>query len=201
MKKILRWVIILVPISSSILLATYFATSTCSYDTSLSFKHQDAIKLTSAPLRAVVKTRIDAPPEDVFNYISSSETMPEWIPGLKDISYNHSKSDSTGNLNQGSQRKMVFDGQIDVEEVVQFNRPNIVAYRILEGVPNHLAVMIVEDKSGDSTDFTWYQYFDIDQTSISSWLMPYFVRSFLSDAQSNLIQKFGGETVKLKGCY
>jgi hypothetical protein len=81
-----------------------------------------------------------------------------------------------------------------MEEIVQFDRPNLIACQILEGVPlrNHLAVMTLEAHGNGSSTLTWYQYFDIQKSSVFGWFMPLMVRRFLNSAQENLLNRFGG---------
>lgn len=150
--------------------------------------------LTASPLRASSQIHLEASPEDVFEYVSSAEALPLWMPGLESVAYDHSNSVLAGTLGEGSQRTMIFNGQKETEVIVQLEQPNVIAYQILEGVPlrNHLATMTVESDNGVSI-LTWNQYFELNRTSIYGWLMPFMVRRFLDNAQSNLTSKFGGD--------
>ncbi|MEM9768990.1 MAG: hypothetical protein AAF892_14065 [Cyanobacteria bacterium P01_D01_bin.71] len=60
---------------------------------------------------------------------------------------------------------------------------------------NHLAVMMVEPGKENGSLLTWRQYFDLERFSIYAWSMPFLVRRFLNEAQTQLINEFGGETV------
>ncbi|MEM9482469.1 MAG: SRPBCC family protein [Cyanobacteria bacterium P01_F01_bin.116] len=204
MKKIILGTTITV-ISIGIALSVgYLATSRCNANASpllqQSSKHQDMVKslssLTSSPLRASTQMRLKASPEDVFEYLSSEESLPLWMPGLESVTYNHSDSVLVGILGEGSQRKMIFGGQKETETIVKFEQPNVIAYKIIEGVPlkNHLATMTVEGDAEESV-LTWNQYFDLQRTSVYGWLMPFMVRRFLDDAQANLTDKFGGKSI------
>ena len=152
--------------------------------------------LIASPLRASTKIHLNASPEEVFEYISSAESLPLWMPGLESVTYDHSNSVLLGTLNEGSQRTMMFGDQQETETIVQFERPNVIAYQIIEGVPlkNHVATMTVESDGGGST-LTWNQHFELKRTSVYGWLMPFMVRRFLNDAQANLTDKFGGEAI------
>lgn len=152
--------------------------------------------LTSSPLRASTKIYLKASPEEVFEYISSAESLPLWMPGLESVTYDHSNSVLAGTLNEGSQRTMMFGAQEETETVVQFEHPNVIAYKIIEGVPlkNHVATMTINSDGGGSI-LTWNQYFELKRTSIYGWLMPFMVRRFLDDAQATLTDKFGGKAI------
>lgn len=145
-----------------------------------------------------MQVQLKAPPNEVFDYISSEQTLPEWMPGLVSLSYDHSNSVSTNALGEGSRREMMFGEQVEIEEIVQFERPNLIAYQILEGVPvrNHLAVMTLEARGDGESTLTWYQYFDIQMASASGWLMPILIRRFLNQAEENLIEAFGGSPIR-----
>ncbi|MBE9070303.1 SRPBCC family protein [Leptolyngbya cf. ectocarpi LEGE 11479] len=163
--------------------------------------HQlDIQQWTAAPLRVSQQMRLEASPEEIFDYISQADTLPQWMPGLESLSYDHGQSMAAGELAQGSQRTMMFGEQSEIEDIVYFDRPHLIAYQILEGVPvrNHLAIMTVEEREGASY-LTWSQYFDVQRTSVGGWLMPLMVRSFVKDAQDNLIKHFGGAAVA--GCH
>ena len=103
-----------------------------------------------------------------------------------------------GHLGKGSQRTLRFGEQEEIEIIIQYEYPNVIAYQIVAGVPvkNHLAVTIVKpDKDGGSI-LTWHQYFDLERSSLYGWLMPFLVRRFLNDAQAKLIEKFNGKAIK-----
>ena len=199
MKKVIGYTSVTIVISSLLLVAGHSIMTSCNHESMLSIEQQNVRKLTAAPLRALIRIRLEAPPAEVFEYISSANTLPKWMPGLESLSYDHSNSNSIGMLGKGSRRKMMFGDQAEIEEIVQFDRPSLVAYQIIEGVPlrNHLAVIIVEESGDGASYFTWYQYFDIKRSSVSGWFMPFMVRRFLNDAQENLIEKFGGVAVEL----
>ena len=148
----------------------------------------------SSPLRASTRIHLKASPEEVFDYISSAESLPSWMPGLESVTYDHSDSVVTGALGEGSRRTMIFGGQEETEAVVRFERPHVMAYQIMEGVPlkNHVATMTV-DHDDEGSILTWNQYFDLKRTSVYGWMMPFMVRRFLDEAQANLTDKFGGE--------
>lgn len=154
-------------------------------------------EMSSAPLRAYTKIRLNASPERVFNYLSSETDLPRWMPGLNSVEYDHSASISMGQLDQGSQRTMTFGEQVEIEEIAQFERPNVIAYRIMEGVPleNHLAVMVIEEGMNGGSILSWHQAFEIQKSSVMGWLMPFLVRRFLEDAQNNLLEEFGGTAI------
>lgn len=184
--------------------AGYLAMSRCHHNTA--HFHQQSHKaqgmtqslslLTQSPLRASTKIHLKASPEQVFEYISSAESLPSWMPGLESVTYDHSHSVLAGKLGKGSQRIMMFGEQKETEIVVQFERPNVIAYQITEGVPlkNHVATMIVESNDSGSI-LTWNQYFKLKRTSVYGWLMPFMVRRFLNDAQANLTDTFDGKAI------
>lgn len=146
--------------------------------------------------------RLQASPNELFEYLSDQQTLPEWMPGLESVAYDHSASSTPETLGEGSLRTMMFGDQAEVEKIVQFDPPNLIAYQILEGVPlrNHLAIMRIEESDDGRSDFTWYQYFDIKRSSVFGWLMPFMVKRFMNEAQENLMERFGGERVKLDQC-
>lgn len=160
----------------------------------------DIQQWTTAPLRVSKQMRLDASPQEIFDYISKTDTLPQWMPGLESLNYNHEQSIAVGELDQGSQRTMMFGEQSEIEEIIYVDRPNLIAYQILEGVPvkNHLAIMTIEEHE-EVSYLTWSQYFDIQRTSVGGWLMPFMVRRFVKDAQDNLIKHFGGAAVE--GCH
>ncbi|MEL7245497.1 MAG: SRPBCC family protein [Cyanobacteria bacterium J06643_5] len=202
MKRIIFGSIVILPILGLLLFAGYSTTAKCNHPSLPSLKPQDARKFTVAPLRALIRIRLEAPTEEVFDYLSNSKALPKWMPGLKSLNYDHSNSINRGILSEGSKRKMMFGNQAEIEKIVQFDRPNLIAYQIVEGVPlrNHLAMMNVEESGTSGSYLTWYQYFDIKKSSLMGWFMPFMVRRFLNDASYNLIEEFGGTTIELNSC-
>ena len=193
MRKATRRAIAIALASSLLLITGYLVMSPDNYHAVQSVPQLNVQQWTTDPLRAAKQLLLEASPEEVFEYISSAETLPEWMPGLKSLSYDHSNSASPGALGKGSRRRMMFGDQVELEEIVQFEQPNLIAYQILEGVPlrNHLAVMTVETYGNGSSTLTWYQYFDIQKSSVFGWFMPLMVRRFLNTAQENLLNRFG----------
>lgn len=207
MNNLLRIGILIALAGGTVLAAGYAYTSRCHKSvmalphlsdpnlsgTPLLHEHQTAL----APLRASSQLYLEATPAEVFEYLTSETTLPKWMPGLLSARYDHSDSAIANTLGKGSDRTMMFGTQAEYEKIVQFERPNNVAYQILEGVPvqNHLAVMTIETDEEGGTIFSWNQYFNIKRSSLYGWLMPFMVRSFSRDARENLIRQFGGETV------
>ena len=196
-KVIVRAAAVMLP-GTFLLVAGYFTLNQCKPDITVSFEQIHESKWTTAPLRASVRIRLETSPDQVFEYLSSAKTLPEWMPGLASLTYDHSNAVSIGSLGKGSRREMMFGDQAEIEEIVQFDRPHLVAYQILKGVPlrNHLAVMTVEESSDGGSTFTWDQYFDIKRSSVAGWVMPFMVRRFLNNATENLLNKFGGVAVE-----
>lgn len=161
---------------------------------------QSLSSLSQSPLRASTQIYLQASPEKVFEYISSARALPLWMPGLNSVTYDHSNSVLDGRLGEGSQRTMKFGNQQETERIVQFERPKVIAYQIIDGVPlnHHIATMMVE-RNNEGSILTWNQYFDLKRTSIYGWLMPFIVRRFLDDAQANLTDTLGGEVVATCG--
>ncbi|MDJ0706878.1 MAG: SRPBCC family protein [Leptolyngbyaceae cyanobacterium MO_188.B28] len=199
-KVIVRAAAVVLP-GTFLLVAGYFTLNQCKTDATVSFEQMSELMRTTAPLRASVQIRLETSPDQVFEYISSAKTLPEWMPGLASLTYDHSNAASAGSLGQGSRREMLFGDQAEIEEIVQFDRPYLVAYQILEGVPlrNHLAVMTVEETGDGGSIFTWSQYFDIKRSSVTGWIMPYMVSRFLNNASDNLLRQFDG--VMVEACY
>ncbi|MEM9216120.1 MAG: SRPBCC family protein [Cyanobacteria bacterium P01_F01_bin.150] len=156
---------------------------------------REVVMTPSSPLRASTQIYLNRPVEEVFDYLSNSSSLPQWMPGLVSVTYEHGDSAVPGSLAQGSQRTMMFGEQMETETIVQYKRPHVIAYQITAGVPlkNHLAVMMVEPDGDDDSLLTWHQYFDLDRSSIYGWLMPFLVRRFLNDAEVQLVNTFGGE--------
>lgn len=206
MKRSIKGAIIAVASIGILLSVGYVVTSQCDHNASdllqQSSRNQDRItslsSLTRSPLRASIQIHLKTSPEKVFEYISSAGTLPLWMPGLESVIYDHSDSVLIGTLGEGSRRTMLFDGQKETEIIVQFEHPKVIAYQIIEGVPlrNHVATMTVENAHGESI-LTWNQYFELKRTSIYGWLMPFIVRRFLDDAQTNLINQFGGKAIAI----
>ncbi|MFK8183899.1 MAG: SRPBCC family protein [Phormidesmis sp.] len=187
--------------TSLCLVAGYVTTSRCGpYAISAPEVLDD--NLMDAPLRASGRVRLAASPEKVFDYLSDSQTLPAWMPGLDGLSYDHSASDDSVSIGKGSRRTLMFGTQAELEEIVQFERPTVVAYRILDGVPvrNHLAAIYIDSNGVGGSILTWYQYFDIQRTSLLGWAMPFMVRRFMREGQRNLLQVFGGELVDVGSC-
>ena len=197
-KVIVRALAVVIPGTLLLAAATYFTLNQCKTEATVSFEQMNEIMRTTAPLRASVQIHLETSPDMVFEYISSAKTLPEWMPGLASLAYDHSKAVSIGLLGQGSRREMMFGDQSEIEEIVQFDRPHLIAYQILEGVPlrNHLAVMTVEESGDGGSTFTWNQYFDIKISSVVGWMMPFMVRRFLNNASENLLKQFGGVMVE-----
>ncbi|MEO0376819.1 MAG: SRPBCC family protein [Cyanobacteria bacterium P01_A01_bin.17] len=191
---------VVVLVTGSLFVAGYTVTSRCNLN-AISSHASEQVAVPTSPLRASIKFQLEATPDEVFDYISSEQTLPEWMPGLESLRYDHSNVITPGVLGKGSRRTMMFGEQSELEEIVEFNRPTVVAYRILEGVPvkNHLAVFIIEESDRNRSTVTWNQYFDIERSSASGWLMPFMVRRFINDAQDNLFNKFGGIAIESCG--
>ena len=83
--------IILVPIVSALSLGTvmmagYFVTNKCRPSPSPQpVGNQLTIISSSSPLRASTQVYLEASTEDIFDYISNSESLPQWMPGLASV--------------------------------------------------------------------------------------------------------------------
>lgn len=180
----------------TVIITGYFVVNKCRPSSSLNGERQPAIA-SSSPLRASTQVYLDASTEDVFDYLSNSSSLPQWMPGLDSVTYDHSDSVSPGNLDKGSRRTLMFGDQEETEIIVQYDYPKAIAYQITAGVPvnNHLAVMTVEPNSNEGTILTWDQYFDLETSSLYGWGMPFLVRRFVNEGQANLIEEFDGEAI------
>ncbi|MEM9484084.1 MAG: SRPBCC family protein, partial [Cyanobacteria bacterium P01_F01_bin.116] len=197
-KKILLGTIVSILSLGTVIIGGYFVVNKCRHSPSLQqADNQPTVISSSSPLRASTQIYLDTSTEDIFDYISNASLLPQWMPGLTSVTYDHSESTFPGLLNQGSRRTLMFGDQEETEIITQYEYPNIIAYQITAGVllKNHLAVMTVVPDKAEGSLLTWYQYFDLERSSLSGWLMPFFVRRFLNDAQAQLIDQFGGEVV------
>lgn len=197
MKKLILGTIVSVFSFGTVIIAGYFVTNKCRHSSFLASDRQSVIA-SSSPLRAFTQVYLDASTEDVFDYISNSSSLPQWMPGLDNVTYDHSDSTVPGILDEGSRRNLMFGDQEETEIIVQYDYPNVIAYQIKAGVPvkNHLAVMTVESNNNEGSILTWYQYFDLELSSPYGWVMPFLVRRFLNDGQARLIDKFDGEAIR-----
>lgn len=197
MKKIILGTIVSVLSLGTVIIAGYFVVNKCRHSPHPSSNQQPVISALS-PLRASTQVYLEASTEDIFDYISNSASLPQWMPGLVSVTYDHSDSAVPGVLAEGSRRTLMFGDQEETEIIVQYDYPKVIAYQITAGVPvkNHLAVMIVEPDKNEGSLLTWYQYFDLESSSLYGWVMPFLVRRFLNDGQAQLIEKFDGEAVK-----
>ncbi len=196
MKKIILSTLVSVLSLNTVIIAGYFVVNKCRPSPSpTSNRH---VISASSPLRASTQVYLEASAEDVFDYISNSSSLPQWMPGLVSVVYDHSNSAVPGVWDKGSRRTLMFGDQEETEIIVQYDYPNVIAYQITAGVPvkNHLAVMTVEPNKNEGSLLTWYQYFDLEPSSLYGWVMPFLVRRFLHDGQAQLIEKFDGEAVK-----
>ncbi|MEM9156175.1 MAG: SRPBCC family protein [Cyanobacteria bacterium P01_F01_bin.33] len=189
--------------TSGLVVAVYFATNKCT----LTNLHTERLTDTHdievpphVPLRAWTSIRLDATPDEVFTFLVDEEMLPEWMPDLTHVSYDHDRATSPGALGLGSQRTLMFGEHAELENIIQLEPPRILIYQILSGVPvrNHQSILVVKEHKRSGTTLTWHQHFNIKRSSPYGLLMPYIVRRFLNEANSNLIEALGGESIA--GC-
>jgi len=181
------------------MMAGYFVLNQCRPSPSpQQLGNQLTVMSSSSPLRAFTQVYPEASTEEIFSYVSNAESLPQWMPGLASVTYDHSDSAIPGQLGKGSRRVLMFGEQEETEIITQYEYPNIIAYQITTGVPikNHLAVMTVTPNKDGGSLLTWHQYFELEWSSPYGLLMPFLVRRFLNDGQAQLIEQFNGEALK-----
>jgi uncharacterized protein YndB with AHSA1/START domain len=97
----------------------------------------------------VLKQRFAAPAEKVFDAITDHEGMTAWMP-CATVTLDRPGAPERNGL--GAIRRIRARGFTIVEEIVRFERPAAMDYRVLRGGPirDHLGTIRIEDRAGES---------------------------------------------------
>lgn len=101
----------------------------------------------------VLQQRFAAPTDKVFDAITDHEGMGAWMPGAT-VTLDRPGSAERNGL--GAIRRIRARGLVILEEVVRFERPTAMDYRVLRGGPirDHLGAIRIEDH-GDESGLEW----------------------------------------------
>ena len=113
-------------------------------------------QLTPSPLQSEYTEILGASPEEVFAFISDFEALPEWMPGMNNVTVNNQQAETPGGL--GAVRVITSYGKVTQEVVRAFEPPTWLAYsatnQSLGGMyTDHLGVLICEPEETDKTRF------------------------------------------------
>jgi carbon monoxide dehydrogenase subunit G len=109
-----------------------------------------------------MQRRFAAPPAEVFAAVTDHERMSDWIHGAR-VTLDKPGSPSRNGV--GAVRRIAARGLTIREEVVRFEEPTAMDYRVIAGAPlrNHLGgIRLRPDGSGTVLDYTirfevpWY---------------------------------------------
>lgn len=108
-----------------------------------------------------VRRLIDAPAEAVFEQLSDHAGYGK-IPGVKLAELTREGSEETNGL--GAQRHLKLDDAEVWEDIVGFDRPTLMEYRIVRmkpGILKHKLGRITLSAQGEQTDVTWTSEFKV----------------------------------------
>jgi uncharacterized protein YndB with AHSA1/START domain len=119
-------------------------------------------RLTDAPLHFTYTARLGATTEEVFDYISDTDKLSEWIPGAKKTWSDDSNAERPKQV--GSVRMIGASFGKPTREVVKaYERPRMLAYSLTDKstfglFTDHLGVMTCEPHPDGGTVVTWLAY-------------------------------------------
>lgn len=161
-------------------------------------KHFDVTKHTTAPLRFEGTAQLDAPPEQVFEFISNPRHLPEWLAMLKTAEMDHATADTPGSCGVGSTRHCTFTGMGKVEErVLWWDPPNGYSFtfvrknQLMMPTEGHVMVWRTEPDGRGGTLFRSQVYFHWRGLLMRHLSAPMMAR-LLNESGRNLQKHFGG---------
>ncbi len=153
--------------------------------------------LTQSPLSLARATRLAAPPEEVFAFITNFPRIPEWMPLVKRCTVDNSQAQSPGGV--GAVR--VIEAPLSKptrETVVALEPPRLLAYSASDAslmgmFTGHLGVLTCEPHPQGGTWFTWLSFAQPGGAPMG-WFGPPMFKFMLGRSISNLEARFHTST-------
>jgi len=156
----------------------------------------DASSYTDAPLRVQLAAELDAPPDAVFELVSTG--LAEWM-AVSDITWDNTDSETDGHIDDGSRRSCALPGKKGITETIEFwEQDSTYAYRIdwdnsefrlpLNG---QLGVFEVSPDGDGGSVLAWNQYFKAKVHPMNP-MIPGFMRKKMSQGLETLVCITGG---------
>jgi|GEM_PF-3021910 len=152
-------------------------------------------RLTDAPLRATAVAYLNAPVDEVWDYVSNHDNLIEYGAGsgLKHVEV---KRASSGGNGVGCKREcLTNENDRFVEEIVFFRAPHIFAYSAVEntwGLTNHLGVVIVRPTADGGSELEWRQYFNTEKPEMAEMMAKNLGNLLRGPLLGFFVDKFGG---------
>jgi uncharacterized protein YndB with AHSA1/START domain len=148
--------------------------------------------VTSAPLRVIKTTRLNAPLAEVFAIIADHGGLSAWFPLIEQVQVDHHNAAVEGG--DGTIRSCTLQGGAVLHETIMgYDPPHMYGYSIADGnafgVQNHLGVVSLAADDAGNTILTWHQYFDHPEADTVAQQ----VSGMLDAGIEGLIARFGGE--------
>jgi uncharacterized protein YndB with AHSA1/START domain len=158
----------------------------------------DVTKHTTAPLKFEGTTQLDAPPAEVFEFISNPVHLPSWLAMLKVAQMDHAHAADPGRCGAGSTRQCTFSGMGTVDEqIVWWDPPHGYAFTftrkndLMMPTAEHVLVWRTEPDGRGGTLFKAQVYFHW-RGGILRYLSAPMMTRLLNESARNLQKRFGG---------
>jgi uncharacterized protein YndB with AHSA1/START domain len=118
--------------------------------------------MTGSPLSLARATRLGAPPEEIFAFITDFPRLPEWMPLIKRCTVDNSQAQAPGRV--GAVRVIEAPmAKPTRETVMAFEAPRLLAYSASDAslmgmFTGHLGVLTCEPHPQGGTWFTWLSF-------------------------------------------
>lgn len=159
-----------------------------------------------APLRFEARANYNVPPEKLFAMVSEAGNLHKWLPMIKTVKMDHSRSEQESQCSVGSVRQCSFSGMGDVDEsIIWWNPPHSYWFRFapkgrmkaMMPTADHVNAFIVESDGKGGSIFTFRIYFNwrgILMRHMAVHMMP----MMLNMALANLQKELGGAGGKMR---
>lgn len=159
-----------------------------------------------ATLRFEGRAQLDAPPGTVFEMVSDPTLLHRWLPFLRKVQMDHSKSEMPAQCAAGSRRHCSFRGMGDVEEgIFWWNPPHGYGFhfapqgrgRLMTPTTNHSNFFLVAPDGDGGSLFTIRVHFEwrgLLMRHLAVRMMP----MMLNMGFDNLRREFGGRGGKMR---
>lgn len=159
-----------------------------------------------ATLRFEGQAQLDAPPEKVFEMVSDPALLHRWLPFLRKVQMDHSRSEKAAECAAGSQRYCSFRGMGDVEEgIFWWNPPHGYGFhfapqgrgKLMTPTTSHSNFFLVAPDGGGGSIFTIRVHFEwrgLLMRHLAVRMMP----MMLNMGFANLRREFGGQGGKMR---
>lgn len=161
---------------------------------------------TLAPLQFEGKASYAAPPEKLFAMVSEAENLHKWLPMLKTVKMDHSRSEQVSQCGVGSIRQCSFSGMGDVDEsILWWNPPHGYGFRfepkgrmkMMTPTTDHVVAFIVESDGKGGSIFTFRVYFNW-RGMLMRHMAVHMMPTMLNKALANLQRELGGQGGKMR---